>query len=220
MKRRAALLMVLLTLALAACANHPAQPSGTVAESEAANAPRDVYVGMGVSGIAADEVAPYMAELRAEMAQQLSPELKQQELSLAALADGSLLLRVTGDVSFEPDSGQLQVSALDLYSRIAAVLRQYGHCVIHVVGHEDASVSEPAAQSLSERHAASLAAYLGRQGVSAARLRYEGRGAREPVASNQTAEGQRQNRGVDLVIKPVVTGREPQAWMPPPYLGA
>ena len=50
-------------------------------------------------------------------------------------------------------------------------------------------------------------------------LRQEGRGESEPVASNDTASGRTQNRRVDVVIKPVIEGRENEAATPPPYLG-
>ena len=52
------------------------------------------------------------------------------------------------------------------------------------------------------------------------RLRTEGRGEREPVASNATADGKRRNRRVDIVIKTKIEGREQEAERSPPYLGS
>ena len=54
-------------------------------------------------------------------------------------------------------------------------------------------------QSLSEQRARALQAYLVAAGVAAARLKPQGLGASQPVASNETSLGRAQNRRVELV---------------------
>ena len=61
---------------------------------------------------------------------------------------------------------------------------------------------------------------MGGQGLPGTRVRQEGRGESQPIASNDSAYGRKRNRRVDIVIKPVIEGQEQQAWTPPPYLGA
>ncbi|MEQ1439567.1 OmpA family protein [Fontimonas sp. SYSU GA230001] len=177
-------------------------------------------VGAVVGAIAGGAVGGYMDRQQAELERQLAEETARRELQIVRLSDGSLKVGVASDVSFEVDSAQLMPAALNTYAKIAGVLRNYDRTVIHVVGHTDSTGSDEHNQSLSERRAAAVASYMAGQGVPGTRMRQEGRGKREPVASNSTAEGRRKNRRVDIVIKPVVEGQEQQAWAPPPYLGS
>jgi outer membrane protein OmpA-like peptidoglycan-associated protein len=56
-------------------------------------------------------------------------------------------------------------------------------------------------QTLSEKRAASVKAYLVAAGVDAKRLTPQGFGASKPVASNDTELGRSQNRRVEIVKK-------------------
>jgi outer membrane protein OmpA-like peptidoglycan-associated protein len=51
---------------------------------------------------------------------------------------------------------------------------------------------------LSRKRAASVKAYLISQGVPAARIKIEYYGSSKPIASNETVDGRRKNRRVDL----------------------
>src|SRR5690606_22908999 len=106
------------------------------------------------------------------------------------------------------------------YAKIANVLSSYDKTVIHIVGHTDSTGSDQYNQGLSERRASSVASYMGGQGLPGTRVRQEGRGEAQPISSNDSPDGRKRNRRVDIVIKPVVEGQEQQAWTPPPYLGA
>jgi outer membrane protein OmpA-like peptidoglycan-associated protein len=53
---------------------------------------------------------------------------------------------------------------------------------------------------LSDRRAAAARNFLVSQGVPSDRIRTMGRGESEPVASNETAAGQSQNRRVEVAI--------------------
>ena len=53
---------------------------------------------------------------------------------------------------------------------------------------------------LSLRRAESVADFLDGQGVERRRLRTEGRGEQEPIASNANPQGRQQNRRVELIL--------------------
>jgi outer membrane protein OmpA-like peptidoglycan-associated protein len=53
---------------------------------------------------------------------------------------------------------------------------------------------------LSVNRAASVRDYLQARGVPLASIAIDGRGAREPIASNQTAEGRARNRRVEIFM--------------------
>lgn len=127
--------------------------------------------------------------------------------------DGVLRLRAGSDESFEPGTAQLKPAALAFYAQVASVLRGYGPAVLHVVVHGDVATDEEPSLDLSARRAASLQNVLIGAGAPAARLRAEGRADREPATDGANAA--EANRRVDLVFRPVIAGREPEAWMPP-----
>lgn len=89
----------------------------------------------------------------------------------------------------------------DLYT-IARNLNQYPNSTIQVIGHTDSTGSAAYNQDLSERRARSVAGILTAGGVSNNRVTTAGRGASNPVASNETAAGRAQNRRVEILIVP------------------
>ncbi|MEW6166642.1 MAG: OmpA family protein [Pseudomonadota bacterium] len=194
--------------------------AGAVIGNQVSGARGAPIVGAVVGAIAGGAVGNYMDKQKAELERQLAEEAARQELQISELADGSLKIGIASDVSFDVDSAQLKPDALDTYAKIANVLKTYDKTVVHIVGHTDSTGSDQYNQSLSERRASSVASYMGGQGLPGTRIRLEGRGEREPIASNETADSRKKNRRVDIVIKPVIEGQEQQAWTPPPYLGA
>jgi len=70
--------------------------------------------------------------------------------------------------------------------------------LVLVVGHTDTSGDETYNQQLSLRRAESVADYLVASGLDAEQLRVIGRGSKEPMVSNETLEGRKQNRRVDI----------------------
>lgn len=177
------------------------------------------YIGAALGALAGAAVGNYMDQQARELERLLADEQAANELRISRMADGSVRLGIASEASFDVDSAQLSTEFLPAYQKIADVLKRYPKTVVWVVGHTDSTGSEAYNQRLSERRANSVTSYLNARGVDAQRLKSEGRGENEPIASNQTEEGRRMNRRVDIVIKPVVEGQESQAYQPPPYLG-
>ena len=69
-----------------------------------------------------------------------------------------------------------------------------------VAGHTDSVGSEAYNQSLSERRAEAAADFLINGGIPTGQVRIQGLGETEPVASNETEMGQRENRRVEVAI--------------------
>ena len=72
--------------------------------------------------------------------------------------------------------------------------------VVIAVGHTDSMGSDAYNQALSVRRAEAVKAYMVNQGMAADRIRAEGRGEAEPVATNDTREGRAQNRRVEVTV--------------------
>jgi len=72
--------------------------------------------------------------------------------------------------------------------------------VMVAVGHTDSIGTDGYNQSLSVRRAEAVKAYLVSKNIEASRVYTEGKGEKEPVADNNTADGRMQNRRVTLEV--------------------
>ena len=114
---------------------------------------------------------------------------------------------VINNVEFGFDSAELSPAyqaELDAASEILkphrSLLRQ-GLEVLNVVGYTDSRGADDYNQTLSERRAQSVADYLIAQDPTRADFtKVIGRGEADPIATNDTADGRRQNRRVVLEV--------------------
>ena len=84
---------------------------------------------------------------------------------------------------------------------IAAVLtNERASARVEVSGHTDALGDEAYNQHLSEQRATSVKGYLVQQGVEASRISVVGYGEARPRAGNDTVEGRRLNRRVEVKV--------------------
>jgi OOP family OmpA-OmpF porin len=68
------------------------------------------------------------------------------------------------------------------------------------IGHTDSIGSDAYNQKLSVRRAESVKAYLVSKGVEPNRIYTEGKGEKQPVASNKTKDGRQKNRRVEIEV--------------------
>ena len=72
--------------------------------------------------------------------------------------------------------------------------------VIIAVGHTDSVGSDAYNQKLSVRRSEAVKAYLVSSGIEKNRVYTEGKGEKQPVADNKTAEGRAKNRRVEIEV--------------------
>jgi OOP family OmpA-OmpF porin len=84
----------------------------------------------------------------------------------------------------------------DLSSKIKGITLE----VIIAVGHTDSVGSDAYNQKLSLRRAEAVKAYMVSKGIEANRVYTEGKGEKQPVADNKSAEGRAKNRRVEIEV--------------------
>jgi len=84
----------------------------------------------------------------------------------------------------------------DLVSKMSGINLE----VIIAVGHTDSVGSDAYNQKLSVRRSEAVKAYLVTKGVEKNRVYTEGKGEKQPVADNKTAEGRAKNRRVEIEV--------------------
>lgn len=111
-----------------------------------------------------------------------------------------LVLRL-GDVLFDFDSAGLRGESRESLDAIAGILaKKYPDREIIVEGHTDNIGGTDYNRRLSMDRAETVARYLKKR-AAADKLSYRGYGAEKPIAGNETKEGRRKNRRVEIIIK-------------------
>lgn len=105
------------------------------------------------------------------------------------------------DVLFEFDSSRLTSGARSTVREIARVLKDSSRRHIAVEGHTDSVGTVAYNQRLSEARARSVSSELIDQGIPRGRLSVKGFGENRPIASNNSEEGRRRNRRVEVIIE-------------------
>lgn len=123
---------------------------------------------------------------------------KGEDLSLAGCEPGDVL--TLRGVNFHFDSARLDPNARTLLNDVAEELARYPKIQIELSGHTDSRGSDAYNQTLSERRAESVRAYVNEQGVDSGRMTAVGFGESKPVADNDTDEGRELNRRVELRV--------------------
>jgi outer membrane protein OmpA-like peptidoglycan-associated protein len=115
--------------------------------------------------------------------------------------DNRLRLLIPGDISFDPGRAEIKASFRPTLDRFAQSLVQNPSSVIQIIGHTDATGNDAANLQLSRDRANATRDYLATRGVAQNRMMTDGRGAREPVASNDTDAGRARNRRVEIFVQ-------------------
>jgi len=106
--------------------------------------------------------------------------------------------RVYG-ILFDTDSDVIRSESRPVLEEVLSVFKGEPEWKLTIEGHTDATGSDTHNQTLSQKRAESVAAYLRSGGIDAGRLKTVGFGESKPVADNDTELGRAQNRRVELV---------------------
>ena len=116
--------------------------------------------------------------------------------------DDQVTIRLTG-LDFASGSAELESKNAPLLTKLERVVREFPDSRITVEGHTDNVGDDANNQILSRRRAIAVRDYLlASVAMSADRITAVGFGKERPIAPNDTAEGRRLNRRIDVTIYP------------------
>lgn len=197
-----------LSLALAGCQNLSERQKGTaqgavvgavagaaIGSATGGSAGQGAVIGGAVGAVAGNLWSKRMEEKRAAM----EKATQGTGIEVARTSNNELKVEVPADFSFD-------VGRADIRAPMRPVLDEFARgldpaMVVRVVGHTDSTGSDAINYPLSVSRAESVRHYITAKGVSPLRVVTEGRGAREPVASNESAAGRAQNRRVEIFLR-------------------
>lgn len=121
-------------------------------------------------------------------------------VSVSQTSDNQLKLNIPSDVSFDSGRYDIKANLRPVLNSFASSLQQNPVTTVRIIGHTDNTGSEAINNPLSLNRAKATRDYLVQRGVAASRIAIEGRGAREPVADNNTPAGRAANRRVEIFV--------------------
>ena len=162
----------------------------------------DLYGNLYVfTGTAHAELTEFTSLNDDSTAKQLQDTFDKLKLENISVKKGEKGLTISLDnIQFEPDSNVLLESEKIKLKKIGELLKQYSNDLL-ITGHCADRGTASARQKLSEERAEAVASYLVNLGVrDEYHIFTQGKGSKEPVASNNTEEGRAKNRRVEITI--------------------
>ena len=121
-------------------------------------------------------------------------------IGVTQTADNQLKMDIPSDISFDSGRSEVKGDFSRVLDRFAFSLRDNPNTDVRIVGHTDNTGSDAINNPLSVDRATSTRNYLTARGVSNARIRVEGQGSYQPIASNSTPDGRARNRRVEIFV--------------------
>jgi outer membrane protein OmpA-like peptidoglycan-associated protein len=123
------------------------------------------------------------------------------------LTGGSILrvgegIKITydGSAMFAKNTYILTEASQKDLRRIAATLKEYNNTRLVIEGHTDGEGTEKDNMTLSHARAKAVADFFLKEKIPANKIQVIGYGEEQPLFSNETAEGRRQNRRIEIVV--------------------
>ncbi|MFN5549589.1 MAG: OmpA family protein [Bacteroidota bacterium] len=128
-----------------------------------------------------------------------NPNFKKEENTILAPAKTKEVF-VLDDVLFEINSYRLNEQHTSGLDSLVDILASNPAIQIQINGHTDNSGSERHNLKLSRDRAEAVAIYLIDHAIDESRIAFTGYGSTRPLASNETEEGRRKNRRVEIIM--------------------
>ncbi len=122
------------------------------------------------------------------------------------IRDGLMLVKLPDNILFDPGKTDLKPAGKEAIAQVAQILTGIEGRKFQVTGHTDnvpiKSGKFKSNWELSAQRAVEVVKFMSANGMDAKRLSAAGYADELPVAGNDTDEGRRQNRRIEIVVQP------------------
>ena len=203
---------VALALSVAACITNMTEKQKTVAKGAGIGAAGGAVIGavagggkgavIGAAvGAGAGAIAGNVWSNRMEKQKQdMEKATEGTGVQVTQTPDNRLKLEVPSDVSFASGKADIAPNFRSVLDKFAQGLVDNPTATVTIVGHTDSTGTDAINNPLSLQRAANTRDYLSSRGVASSRVQIDGRGSREPVASNDTEANRAKNRRVEIFV--------------------
>jgi outer membrane protein OmpA-like peptidoglycan-associated protein len=167
--------------------------AGGIIGKQAGNTAVGAILGAAIGGAAGAYIGNYMDKQAEEIERDI------EGAKIERVGEG---IKITFDsgLLFAVDKAALNDRSRAELAKLAVILNKYEDTSILLEGHTDATGSEEHNLDLSRLRAQSVSNCLSKNSVDPRRFTIMGYGESQPIASNETIDGQQQNRRVEVAI--------------------
>lgn len=167
--------------------------AGAVIGRVSGNTALGAIIGAAVGGASGAIIGRQM-DKQAEEIKKTVPDAKVERIG------EGIVVEFSSNVLFGFDKSSISNDAKTSLNKLVVVLDNYPDTDIEIQGHTDSKGSETYNMNLSKERADAVSSYLNAKGIANSRLVIKGFGENTPKYSNNTTEGQAENRRVEFLI--------------------
>jgi outer membrane protein OmpA-like peptidoglycan-associated protein len=166
---------------------------GAVIGKAAGNTAMGAIIGAAAGGVTGAVIGRKMDKQAEEMKKEIP------DAEVVRVGEG-IVIEFNSKILFGFDQSNLTTAARANLDKLVAILQKYPDTNIEVQGHTDSKGTTNYNQKLSEERASTVSYYLAGKGIATSRLTIHGFGETSPKYTNDTEDGQAQNRRVEFLI--------------------
>ncbi|MDD2559543.1 MAG: OmpA family protein [Bacteroidales bacterium] len=158
------------------------------------NTAAEYIVNSGIEGEAGRWIATQMEILKIMLSEQLGDSVMIRQ------PEEGLLLVFDSDRLFRQGLEYVKDSSVETLQVLASALQRFPNTRLYILVHTDNSSSEFIALSLTDKRAKNIKKILASKSLKRSQIVAEGRGYAVPVISNESPEGRKLNRRVEMAV--------------------
>lgn len=123
-----------------------------------------------------------------------------EQIAETKRTEQGVLTKLKSDILFDTGKADLKPAAVENLYKMSQILKKYPENILTIRGYTDSTGSTKVNEDLSQKRAAAVRERFVTNGIPADTVSVVGMGPKNPLASNDNAQGRSQNRRVEIEI--------------------